>query len=79
MDKQDRHWHETAFINQVAKYLMEAYGKTIEEIGISTLEILDGYNRHIFPNDFVDEQASAWGIKMRTSFIPHTARRIVHV
>jgi predicted metal-dependent HD superfamily phosphohydrolase len=75
----DIHFHERYYIKQVVKYLLAAYGKTIEELAISVKEIAEGLHNNLHPTEFVDNNAQSWGIHRVASSIPGTAPRIVHI
>lgn len=74
----DIHLYERYYIKEVLKYLLAAYGKTIEELAVPAREIAQGLHDNLHPAEFVDNNAKLWGIHRVASSIPGTAPRIVH-
>jgi|HubBroStandDraft_2_1064218.scaffolds.fasta_scaffold748651_2 hypothetical protein len=75
----DIHFQERYYIKQVVKYLLAAYGKTIEELAIPTTEIAQALHDNLHHTEYVDINAKVWGIHRVASSIPGTAPRIVHI
>jgi hypothetical protein len=71
------HLHEREYIVRVNKYLVDHYGTSLEDLAIDTSEVANGLHAHLYPSEFVNNNAKRWGIKRLSGSIAGTAHRIV--
>ncbi len=72
---QDIHLLEMDYIHQVAKYLRDHFGKTIDELALSAKEVAKGLHDNLHPSEYVQNNAKGWGIHRLGSSIPGSAKR----
>lgn len=75
----ETHLHEQDYIHRVGKYLLDHFGKTLDDLALSHNEVAQGLHNNLHPSEFIENNKKEWGIHRLPSSIVGRAARIVAV
>jgi hypothetical protein len=79
IDTHEIHWYERNYVQQVKKYLQDHFGKTLDDLALSTHDVAKGMHDNLHPSEFIENNKKEWGIHRLPSSIAGTAARIVSI
>jgi hypothetical protein len=78
-DAHEVHWFERNYVKRVAAYLRDHFGKTLDDLALSSTDVLEGMHQNLHPAEFIENNKTEWGIHRLPSSIAGTAARRVAV
>ena len=75
----ETHLHERDYVERVRAYLKDHFGKTLDDLALSTHEIAKGLHDNLHPSEFIENNKVQWGIHRLPSSVIGRATRIVPV
>lgn len=77
-DTHEVHWYERDYVKRVAAYLRDHFGKTLDDLALSSKDVVDeGMHKNLHPSEYIEDKKSEWGIhRLQSSIMGTAARRV---